>query len=861
MAVGEMDDFLKKYYRRLHTKSMPEEVLARLVDDKKNGLLTGHQQEWFNDFLEEDANSPLGYKAKDLPKPNEPAELKENELIKLYKSFAVALAGMKNASIFYDNVNDAAALQFVKIWMDERQVFEIPHATDECETSINKIINVLDTSPKALNIKQIIVDNAKKANGDKAFDDVAALNKLIGKCTDKKYNSDTSVQEKIQIVARTLRSYLYSYESERDPNIDAVEQLVDDLNIVAREDAFSNIKYDTHIDDFKIYAEELLDTLYYDKSIREKFQKYDSSKITEKIDKAESKIAWHDSKSDDYVKPKIDDVRTPLQQIQKWVSDTYEDTLKKYEELRGGHLFFNSHAKEIFKAIDKVKIKPVDGLPALLEKAATVKGKISNKTVGQYFDWFIETMNNIKDDIPLAIEGAWKDSNQMKCVIEHIILKATDPRNQDPLAMDKARTAMEIMTAMKYGMMTSKIMDAIKGTDFNLFSDKDLSWNKNNEGIQLITRAFDKTVKAAFLGIGYGVTIIKNKISLSGGKFNNKDNTNGLLASRFADEKSRLDRSGRLGKTGLQNFIAAKRTELHTQEQIRQNLIRNGFDLDIANTQKDAIDLQLERHKQSMETANEDKNKYQQNMDKYAQQMQQHQNAKQAYDNAQKIIDQEDINEIDNEIQKLQQKEKRLTTELDNPKDSKGALITNARLKSIRKRDLAAQITSLMNQITQKRTQKTKLEADYSARKTNAQQIQTQLQPEYDAYNSAQQQYNQAQTQYTTADKQYNKAKNEYDKISKDNDYQGLTDKINQFEEATKSIDEINETIEQKQAALDNWDAEHSNKILELENYWNFLQTGHTTTWRFNTKTAQKQFDAQKNVLLANYTDNYGLVA
>ena len=115
------------------------------------------------------------------------------------------------------------------------------------------------------------------------------------------------------------------------------------------------------------------------------------------------------------------------------------DTIKKYEELRGGNLFFKQHAKEICKAIDKEKIKPTDGLNGLLDKADAIKKRISNNTVVQHFDWFVETINSVKDDIPKAIAGAWQDGEQMNAVITQIMLKATDPRNSDPQAMEKAK--------------------------------------------------------------------------------------------------------------------------------------------------------------------------------------------------------------------------------------------------------------------------------------------------------------------------------------------------------------------------------------------------------------------------------------
>ena len=162
MAKGDMDDFLKAYYRRLHTDSMDYDVLARLVDNKEKGLLTKEQESWFDPakgFLVADTsdNNPykeLGYRAKDLPKfDNTDGELKPEELEKLYIRFAKAMAGMKSASAFY-GANDGDAKQFVKRFVDEIQLFPIPAATPECAKSINELVQKLTLDGKQQKNKQ-----------------------------------------------------------------------------------------------------------------------------------------------------------------------------------------------------------------------------------------------------------------------------------------------------------------------------------------------------------------------------------------------------------------------------------------------------------------------------------------------------------------------------------------------------------------------------------------------------------------------------------------------------------------------------------------------------------------------------------
>ena len=839
---------------------MPEENLAQLVDDKKKGLLTGHQEEWFNDFLEPDPNSPLGYKAKDLPSPSDTNELTEEELRKLYTRFAVAISGMKNASIFYDSVKDKAAADFVKLWFDERKLFSNPKATNESEAAIGKLVAKLDETGKTpeqietiKNIKQVIKNEAKKDNGDNLFDKVEDVDKLLAKCKSKKYNTDTSVQDKIQRVARTLDNYLnaWSWNDEntsnaKQKNKEYIGDLSDDLSVIGRDDAFSNIEIDNdNLRDFRdLYAKELLDTLYQNKSIRDKFGDKDP-KFKEIIEKAEKKVSWHDPQSEDFVDAKIEDSLSPMQQIEKWAKDTYSDTLKKYEELRGGHLFFGVHAKEICKAIDKEGVKPADGLKGLLDKADAIKKRISNKRVQQHFDWFVETMNSVKDKIPKAIEGCWNNAEQMKCVIQQIILKATDPRNDDPQAMDKARTAMEIMTTMKYGMLTSKVMNAMKQADFTVFSDKSLSWNKN-EGIQFVTKAFDKSVKAAFLGIGYGVTIARNKIMMSGMKFKDKNNLEGPLATRFQQEKDRLNtkHANDINSTNLLNAANTREIGQHNQTLHDLDTV-HGINETTINTVHNPRLATLEADMKNAET---DK---QSNL-----------RGHQAYTAAEKIIQKEKDNrdklaDINTEIKNLkdaitgpkgldvqiQQKK----NELNNPATYKGIPAAVA--------SIVAQ--KIQQEIDKLEEDKSKIEQDIQNNIQERDNIDTAItDPDYLRHlNNARRaivNYGAAHTAYKNADSAYQSAKVAHD---------DLNDKVQQFTDATKKITELNDAIDARNKALTNWPENNVNKVKDLEDYWNFLQTGKTTTWRFSQKSAQKKFDASKQMLLQKYIAQQGLAA
>ena len=61
----------------------------------------------------------------------------------------------------------------------------------------------------------------------------------------------------------------------------------------------------------------------------------------------------------------------------------------------------------------------------------------------------------------------------MKALIRELIIKAVRENK-----IDEAKTAMEVLSVIKYGYTTSKIMDAIRKEPLSIFSDKGLSWNK-----------------------------------------------------------------------------------------------------------------------------------------------------------------------------------------------------------------------------------------------------------------------------------------------------------------------------------------------------------------------------------------------
>lgn len=861
--ANTMEKFLANYYKQLHFNAMPPEVRARFDEWVKKGTLTDEMKLWVRDYMTPD------HKNKALPDPADINNLDKDEAKKLYIAFQQAFAAMAADKDKFQDSNPQAYNFVDEHFGDSGKPFQISPAKETCKKGIKDIIGLIQMDP---GVAQIVL-RATDSDNKKLFADRQALDKFIKDCEAEKFNTNPAVRTKIKIVANRLYDFLYDFTVQGDDSRkvrDEIENIQESLDAVRAPNAFelepNDISDDKLKDFLEIYAKPdggLLQTLYYNKKIRDQFAKYDrEGKIIKHIQAAEGDVNYQDSNQAKYVDPKYKDYKTPFQQLKDWAKDTYEDCFKKYEELRGAPLFVMEESKEIFKVIDKEKIKPSDGLKTLLDKAANVEKNINNEEVRQHFKWFVETLTPIAKKMPNAVEGAWKNSTQMKAIIEQIILKATDPKNDDKHAMEKAQTAMEIMNAMKYGLMTSNIMDAMKQTEFSIFSDDKLSWN-NNEAIQFVTRAFDKSIKAAFLGIGYAVTIVKNKISLSNSEFTNRNNRNNSeLAKRFRKAQQNLAN----GKQTLQDEITSKENAKN-QKKAEQNDALDKLKHITGKTEQEAVlneakkqkkDSENERkkHEKKRDEAQEQINKLQSTIEPLKKTMAENEDGYNKYNELQRIIDGKDVEELGEQTDKNNAKILEQIAELqqilteDEP---------DPELKKSRNDAVNQQIVQLRLDITKNKQTLQDAVDNRAGRQKEAKEAQEKFKNAYNAYKGAEEKLEPTEEALKTENQKLEAAKREIEKINNKN--KDLFDNVNKFETAATSIQEINKTIDEKQNALDNWDQQHINNILKLEEFWNRLQKGENTAWFGRTSSAQARFDKQKQILFREFLQKQSLAA
>jgi hypothetical protein len=832
-----MKKFLQRYYEQLHFNSMPEGVETHFYEWVKAGTLTSAMKEWADKYLRHEPDGSLTvingqYIPKNLPQTHSSAtDLSEDAAKKLFIAFHKAFSGM-HADLAKIRKAYPKAADFVEAYFGADKLFKPATATTECKNGIAQIVNLLTVTQPEL--QQYIADNATNSKGETLFKNSGELASFLKDCKNGKYDTDNSTREKIIAVAKFLNNITYNpshifYEqvdnikgainAVRSPDAFALsESAINRYDLMEFRDAWASKQFDPHQSDIDKYSHPgLLQTLYHDKKIRAQFSKYDDGAITGVIDKAEETVNYQDKSKENYVDEKINDVLTPSERIQKWATNTYENSFKKYEQLRGGSVFFNEEAKYIFNAIDKAKIKPTDGLPKLLKSAGDIEKNIENPVARQHFKWFTEVMGPIAKKMPKAVEGAWKDGPKMKAVITRIILEAS--KSSDPDAVKKAKTAMEIMTAMKYGMMTSKVMDAMKQTDFNIFSDKSLSWNKN-EGIQFVTSAFDKSIKAAFLGVGYAVTFVGNKIKMSGSKFRNKNNR----------DKSELAQAARQEDASRKADLLSENTQARARKASKEAELAAMGTAYTAPGELDNRKNDRDNENAAMQAAQNNMNNHKSGYDAY--------NAADNLINKHNDLSTQKHNLIGERLNKIIEKNKQ-TAKLKDPATYAGmpdpvANITAQQIQAeIDKLDqelnnINEQISDVSAQLSDPRFSATAL--------TNAHNAKTTYAGEHAAYEAAESEYNTHKTAHDDLDS-----------------------KINQFEQGKKVINELNTAISEREDVLNNWPEKSGNVVLELENYWNFLQSGKTRTWRLSTKNAQKSFDKKKANKWQQYVAKHGL--
>ncbi len=803
MADVKFGDFLLQYYMQRRFNTMPATVRAQFDVYAKSDDFRGNMKDWKNKLMHTDASGKLVENTMPYSAPPPPhadditgnMTMTDDEWEKLFKAFQDAFRKMSaKAESFKDN---AKATSFLKENFGDPNTHLFSNAVADPTTAEPLIQGTfkafLENNKNSL---EIYFKQWGLTDSDFSYSD------LISGIKSKKYNTDPAFQDKVKTIAQYINFYGKQADF-RDSLGMAPGATVPDFSNV--ENGFDSGAVDpAKLDYFKRNYKDFLNTLTTESKVYDVFKQYDNGKISKHLDAANGKVDYANKDSKDYVPPKRDDKLTPWQQLKENVSDTWSDYMDKYVKLRGDRLYFSNSAKLIFKALTGAKFKPTDGLGKLLDSAGDIKKNLQYKSprAVDHFEWMNKTLGELKETMPKAFAGALQTGSQMKAIVSELIMNAVRDNK-----IEEAKTAMEVLSVMKYGYTTSKIMDTLKKENLTIFSDGGLSWNKN-EGVKFVTNAMDKSIRFAFLTVGYAITIGGNAIRLNGSKFNGK-------TGRIKNAHDAWENQNAAAKTAAE---ARRNTENATDTTTKQQYETQLQTLDAAGFNAGNID-QKRTDLQNAKTDTEQK----QNAFNQAQKL---------YDDAKELIDQD--NKYASDLINLNNAIAQIDAQLNNPNTFAGMpnAAANALANGLMMQRMQAE--QQIQDINQKRARIPA--ANLAHARAHIAQYQTDMQNAQKIYNTAQ------------------------------NDVDDLNTKINDFDNATARIKELDERIKKRNDTVNNWDKDHQYK--ELMAYWDLLETGRDShTGNFyswmpgSAKKKQDAFDKNKATLFNNYLNAYALTA
>ena len=492
--VQKYQDFIFEFVKTAHLQQMPADVKKRFDQYSQNADFVGNMKNW---NAEKDREIEFD------------AAVADAEYKKAYKAFLAVFESMRENESSLDKKVKEEILDKVfgtnKVFDNPKPILGVENELDNFRTK------VLDAPGNETRLTNLFKDYTYGGYVSQFFDDGKFDFKTFRDgIANKKYESDPKLRKQVLAVMDFFRSY------EGDPILQPILNGYK-FNTNGLPDNTAEWFQSAYNPGFKALLPQLLTSLVTNKKFREEFSKYDSGgsgAISKNVTKGLEKTAYDDSKSDDFIPPLHQDQKSLGERFKDQLNNIWDSNLRQWTDiLRGTRRYFSPYSTAIIKALDKVKnkdgkrIKPTDGIKGILENKEAILKQLDGTSpkAKKHFEWFTKQMETYSKTMPKAYDGALRNPYKMRRLVSQMIADAIQDGKKD-----EAKTAMEILSTMKYGIMHSRTVDALREADFTVLSDKELSWNKY-EGIQFVTKALDKTAKFALVATGRIVAAIHNK--------------------------------------------------------------------------------------------------------------------------------------------------------------------------------------------------------------------------------------------------------------------------------------------------------------------------------------------------------------
>ena len=603
--MADLKNLVHDYLAQRHFDLMPADVKDRFDQYDKLGSFTGHMKTWSEKYV----GSPLNGLETTITDANDWEEL--------YDSCQKAFQGMdaaKTNSTGYGSPYNNPTKDFINEWFgdDDSKVFTDSKPTPHVKT-------VFKDLGKFLKDNRSVLKSRFENKLPSVFNENMKYDTFCKKLEDGDFDKDKDgFRDKIESVVNYITNYGPQRGSEVPPDDEywpsgtpvgydmagppgpggGPTVLLTSAELTAlytppfdKDDPkkwYEIPDKAKRIGWFKTNAyKKIFDKLLTSSTIRTKFLEKTgyNSVIKDALESAIADTDYENKESDDYVPPDPVDVKNFPQKVKKWKNDTYENHFRRFfDHNRGARVFYSPFSQNIMKGLDKAGVKPTEGLDGIINKKddPKLRGVVdSDRVTKKHFDWFVKTMGTIKEQIPDAYEGALRNGHQLRQVAMYIITIAAKEGEAA-----KAKTALEVLSVAKYGLTMSRTYESLKEAtkDMKIFSDDQLSWNKN-EGLKFVTGAIDKTLGLAIRGAGLAATTIHNFIQHRRTKIGNNIGKYKHLKGEYEQwAKNDADKRANLVTENAKRNVTLKLTTLAAGSGLSGRVIANDADLELAKT-------------------------------------------------------------------------------------------------------------------------------------------------------------------------------------------------------------------------------------------------------------------------------------
>ena len=564
-VMDNVKDFIEKYCKILHLANMPANVRARFDKYAKTKDFAGNMKKW-PDLLDVE-----------LP------ELSDTKLKNLYNLFQAVFENMAQSQ--KDFADKKAVNDFFNEWYGDSddKLFRISEPVAGVEARINDFVQTVLDNPNTVLKNQISTIFEGKNGSYRIIPDDMTYDEFVDKAKKGDYKTDRKFRDALLAAINHAQTYSAAgYGPQYWPEGMAPYDVTTPKPGIPALDADIENKWFkiTYNPGFKAHIKTIFNKLLTSSAVREDFQKYDyKGTISGQVNKAIAGTDYANKDSKDFVPPVYDDQKNFLQRVDDKLDKIKENQIDPWANvLRGTRRYFSPFARNVVEAVASVKIKdkdgkthkikPTDGLKGILDNADAIKSKLqekSPKAMG-HFDWFAGKLKIYSDKMPKAFAGAFHNPKQMRAIVSQIIVDAINDGKTD-----EAKSALEVLSTMKYGILHSNVVDALKAENFNIVGDKGLSWNKY-EGVKFVTSAMDLTTKYAILGAGRIVAATWNQFAFRNNlKFHGNTKALEKAHKNWQDKNSVNDTKAAL--TGLDESMRANKRDItRTRKDIKDAL-------------------------------------------------------------------------------------------------------------------------------------------------------------------------------------------------------------------------------------------------------------------------------------------------